>query len=130
MRLYNPQHDRSKTMLAYEVNFFPAHALRRYHQIKWQRCVEMTKAQVLELCDEDLTTMVLRHDQSSPPFVIHWVYNNIPTEQEWRRLDNDTKILVHYRISPIIRDGGGRVCVLSLESAFRNEGKLPVPAIA
>lgn len=115
--LFNPVHDRQQTMLAYEANYFPYWLIKDHHQLVYHNVLFLTKEQVLNRCDELMQNIHdLPMDRLYPdkPFKIHWAFGNVPTELEWEKLYGQSYLVVDYRISPVIKDGGGRVCLLSL----------------
>jgi hypothetical protein len=120
--LFNPVDDRQQTMLAYKASYYPYYTLNDACQIRWHHILMLTKAQILSRCNEELTEIEWvdkLHDsrfERSKPFRIHWAYNNIPTQREWEQLLDSTVFVVDYRISPLIKDGGGRVCLFSFST--------------
>jgi hypothetical protein len=107
MPLFNPIQDRRRTMLAYKIKHWP-----------WSRLSLSAK----ELIIANKTEYMLRDDiilfsnethdvlfRRGVLYPIVWVYNNIPTESEWHRMDKTIRI--EFRASPAIE--GGRVAILS-----------------
>jgi hypothetical protein len=114
--LFSNKVDRSKTMLAYEANYFPFWHIKGTHKIVFSYKEYLTKREVLQRCDETLSFMKQfpQHRKfTEQPFLIHWAYGNIPTKQEWDRKYSESVILVEYRISPLIADNCGRIALLT-----------------
>ena len=123
--LYNDVHDRQQTMLAYEASYFPYWLMNEHHKIVFHQTFFLSKQQILDRCNDDLTEIQLFPvDRLFPekPFVIRWAYNNRPTKEEWDKLYKHRTIIADYRVSPLIKDGGGRICLLSLHDQDYYQG--------
>ena len=104
--------DRQETQLAYEASYYPPYCLNKYrHKIVWIKRLYWSKAKIESACNEDHTELYIPEYGT---FKIHWEYNSIPTHTEWKQLNKETEIFISLRISPLIKDGGGRVAVLGL----------------
>lgn len=101
-----PAPDRQETQLAYEASFYPQTKLHAGHKLVWSKALYLTKEYIES---HILDNLFWNRDGS---FVIHWEYNNIPTEQEWNRILPKFTFLAHLRISPLIKANQGRVIVL------------------
>lgn len=104
MALFNklPAPDRSKTQLAYMLNYYPAAQLPANtvsSHIAWSKKLHIPKTTLLSMCNEELTTMRIK--TSSLDFKLQWAFNNVPTELEWQRKGGGYLITVELRISPI-----------------------------
>lgn len=124
--LFNPVLDRQQTMLAYEAQYFPYWHINEHHKLVFQHVTFLRKDQVLNRCNADMTTMHhLPLDRRFPEkeFAIRWAYNNRPTELEWERIYQASYLVCDYRISPLIKDGNGRICLLSIHDKgyYQNE---------
>lgn len=94
--------DRSRTQLAYMLNYYPAALLPANtadNFIAWSKRTMITKSKLLTLCNEELTT--LRTNASNLDFKIQWAFNNIPTELEWERKGGGYLIGVEFRLSAV-----------------------------
>lgn len=97
-----PAPDRSRTQLAYMLNYYPAALLpptTATNFIAWSKRTMMTKTKLLAMCNEELTT--LRIPSSHLDFKIQWAFNNIPTELEWERKGGGYLIGVELRLSAV-----------------------------
>jgi len=99
--------DRQYTQLAYEVGFYPWSRIREGGKrlVVYHRSTILWKWEVLQKLDEN---QLLLDDE----FLVRWSYNNIPTKKEWDDLSDWSKVVVQYRISPAIKDNGGRVAII------------------
>jgi hypothetical protein len=113
--LYNQVSDKQQTQLAYKLSYYPPARLSQEakRRIVWHASMLLTKAQILQRCTVDLTKIDWPLEESKP-FQIHWEYNNIPTEAEWNKFPETAMFYVDYRISPLIKAGEGRVCVIGI----------------
>ena len=109
IKLPNP--DRQRTQLAYKIKFFPwamltpaAKELIRNHKEFY-----LSKELIEQHATEDKNFLIWEGRR----YAIQWVFNNLPTEQEWLRSKPTRVIRVELRNSPAIPEYG--VAILSFE---------------
>lgn len=106
---------RKNTMLAYRVNYYPWHFAASSGLVHWRKEIVASKGAILRFCNEDLTHMGIvstgREPDPTDLFKIHWVYNNIPTQEEWDKITPHSTFILDYRVSPAA-DGNGRIVIL------------------
>lgn len=95
--------DRQATQLAYALKFYPWQAVPEAGKklIAWRRAVFLTKDRIESLLDPEMLT--ISHKGYVYPIV--WAYNNIPTEQEWKRKSDNFLIFADFRGSPVFKEG-------------------------
>lgn len=114
--LTSPMHGRQHTMIAYTVNYYPSYKAEKTKLIYWHKEILVNKVELLAQCNEDLTHMSLVHTDPSTArldemFLIHWEYNNIPTQEEWSKMQEHSTFRLEYRVSPAA-EGNGKVVVI------------------
>lgn len=116
MSLFNvlSKPDRSRTQLAYMVNYYPEGALHDNTISEFFICHAVRyipKAQIVAMCNEAKTHLV--HNQVLPntEFKLHWAFNNVPTEIEWNKKAAHYLVRCEFRITPM----SGPVCILSFD---------------
>jgi hypothetical protein len=111
--LFNKVTDRTRTQLAYKLNYYPAEHLPDKTKVDWlvsNRVRYFKKKDLLLLCDEDLTTITTK--LGSPiSYKINWAFSNIPTEQEWDKKSDGYIIRCEFRMTHVT----GPVCILSFD---------------
>jgi hypothetical protein len=99
------------TILAQEAISLPGYLLDVQHRIAWSKTIYLTKHELLDRLDPDTLTDIATPDGV---FTVCWLYNRIPTEQEWQKISDDSVFAVHLRVSGLIAVGNGRAAILQL----------------
>ena len=103
--------DRTQTQLAYRIRYWPWHELSHagrelvVHRVK----TYMYAYALVKACNEQKTKMMYKGRE----YALVWAYNNVPTEQEWEKVEEFTLINIEFRSSPAI--DGYSVAILSFE---------------
>lgn len=104
-----PVPNRALTQLAYRIKFFPMLQLSAAAKdlIRSNRSFLLRKQEIFQRCNEDLNKL----NYNGKEYSIVWVYNSMPTEQEWNGKTNSYLISVELRESAVIPER--RVAILS-----------------
>lgn len=100
--LYTVNKDRQATQLAYRIKFWPYKQLtiKATDLVRANKVLYVTKAAILSRCDETLQHIYIEGTN----YKILWIYNNIPTEEEWSKKSDDFLIRIELRNSPVIKE--------------------------
>jgi hypothetical protein len=111
--LYKTIYDRTQTQLAYKVRHFPWRELtdEAIQLIAFRHLELKSRAWIDSLLWNDTERCTLWFRKQN--WDIYWLYNNVPTEMEWNKLEPDQPMLIDFRISPAIPNGG-RAAILSV----------------
>jgi len=103
--------DRSQTQLAYMIRYWPYADLSRAGRelLHGQQKRYLPKQRIVDNTTYD--GQIMRWNGRD--YHIVWAYNNMPTEIEWNKRDDDTFIACEFRTSPAIE--GFAVVILSFE---------------
>ena len=104
MALFNklPKPDPTQTQLAYKLRYWPYSMLGQAARklLVFGRCTStyptvFTKAQILDKIIDDADKRFLLHE--GVKYEIHWLFNCIPTEEEWNKKSDSYLIRVEFR---------------------------------
>jgi hypothetical protein len=125
MTLFNKITDRQHTQLAYRVKYWPFNKLSEAAKelISWKSHKLIKKIDIELHCSETKEALYYR----GRLYKILWAYNNVPTENEWNRHEDQELIYCEFRTSPAIPELA--VVVLSFQSYVTAEGNNHVCAL-
>ena len=110
--LFNPIHDPSQTQFAYRLRYWPANDLliAATKLITWSRRMVHDKESLEAMLDETNNYYLFDDPKTGRlrEYKIVWLYNNIPTEDEYARMESFN---IELRASPVFPEYG--LCILS-----------------